>query len=215
MRRVAGVFPLNATALPFFVAAGVTALCAVALNFADRGTSSNIPTSSRALNDDAASRNAALPSEPMQISNAAKKAAREKGRVLARLTPEVEAPKLPEAGPSELPPPETGRASWYALGTPTASGEAMDADALTAAHRSLPLGMHVRVENLENGRAVVVRINDRGPFAKDRIIDLSKAAAAELGMIADGVAKVRVIPVALEETAALPASARPTSLAKR
>ncbi len=92
--------------------------------------------------------------------------------------------------------PETGRASWYDLSTKTASGEDMDGDALTAAHRTLPLGTRVRVANLDNGRAVVVRINDRGPFAKDRIIDLSKAAAARLGMIADGVANVAVTPVA-------------------
>jgi rare lipoprotein A len=71
----------------------------------------------------------------------------------------------------------------------------MDADGLTAAHPSLPLGTTVRVENLDNGRAVVVRINDRGPFAKDRIIDLSKAAAEQLDMIEDGVARVGVSPV--------------------
>ncbi|MGH7186879.1 MAG: septal ring lytic transglycosylase RlpA family protein [Pseudomonadota bacterium] len=87
---------------------------------------------------------------------------------------------------------ETGRASWYDLDSKTASGEAMDDGALTAAHPSLPLGSHVRVENLDNGRAVVVRINDRGPFAKDRIIDLSKAAAETIGMVKAGVARVSV-----------------------
>ena len=71
--------------------------------------------------------------------------------------------------------PQTGWASWYDLSTKTASGETMDGDKLTAAHNTLPLGTRVRVANLDNGRAVVVRINDRGPFAKDRIIDLSKA----------------------------------------
>ena len=91
---------------------------------------------------------------------------------------------------------ETGRASWYDLDTQTASGEVMDDDELTAAHRTLPLGTKLSVVNLNNGREVVVRINDRGPFAKDRIIDLSKAAATLLGMITDGVADVRVIPVA-------------------
>ncbi|HEX2448648.1 MAG TPA: septal ring lytic transglycosylase RlpA family protein [Methyloceanibacter sp.] len=90
---------------------------------------------------------------------------------------------------------ETGRASWYALASLTASGEMMDASALTAAHRTLPLGSYARVENLDNGRSVLVRINDRGPFAKNRIIDLSKAAAHELDMVEDGVAKVRVRPV--------------------
>lgn len=93
---------------------------------------------------------------------------------------------------------ETGRASWYDLATKTASGETMDGTLLTAAHRTLPLGSHVRVKNLANGRAVVVRINDRGPFAKNRIIDLSKAAAEALGMVEDGVARVAVTPVAGE-----------------
>jgi rare lipoprotein A len=96
------------------------------------------------------------------------------------------------------------------LQTATASGEVMDGDGLTAAHRTLPLGTHVRVENLDNGRAVVVRINDRGPFAKDRIIDLSKAAAAEIGMIEDGVANVRVSLVESEMTVATRVSPRIT-----
>ena len=88
--------------------------------------------------------------------------------------------------------PETGRASWYDLASATASGETNDDDDLTAAHPTLPLGTHVLVENLDNGRSVVVRINDRGPFTQDRIIDVSKAAAAKLGMVASGVATVRV-----------------------
>ena len=122
-------------------------------------------------------RRAAPPSEPSQTSNRAKKAARES--VQARLSPSLPSPASPEtrAGKDSPGKPETGRASWYDLSTKTASGEAMDGEALTAAHNSLPLGSQVRVENLDNGRVVVVRINDRGPFAKDRIIDLSKAAA--------------------------------------
>jgi len=87
---------------------------------------------------------------------------------------------------------QVGRASWYALTSKTASGERMNPNALTAAHRSLPFGTKVLVENLSNGRSVVVRINDRGPFAGGRIIDLSKAAAAQIGMINAGTAKVRV-----------------------
>ena len=89
---------------------------------------------------------------------------------------------------------QVGRASWYALTSKTASGERMNPNALTAAHRSLPFGTKVLVENLSNGRSVVVRINDRGPFTGGRIIDLSKAAAAKIGMIHSGVAKVRVTP---------------------
>ncbi|MHA1517811.1 MAG: septal ring lytic transglycosylase RlpA family protein [Alphaproteobacteria bacterium] len=87
---------------------------------------------------------------------------------------------------------QVGRASWYALTSKTASGERMNPNALTAAHRSLPFGSKVLVENLNNGRSVVVRINDRGPFVGGRVIDLSKAAAAQIGMINSGTAKVRI-----------------------
>jgi len=151
-------------------------------------------------------RTAHLPLEPSQSSNREKKAARETPRAIeAHLAPEIVTPKpeivtpVPEEdGADDGAVPETGRASWYDLSTKTASGETMDGDQLTAAHKTLPLGSHVRVANLDNGRAVVVRINDRGPFAKDRIIDLSKAAAEALDMIDDGVARVRVTPVAGE-----------------
>ena len=89
---------------------------------------------------------------------------------------------------------QLGHASWYSLpANTTANGEQMNPSDLTAAHRSLPFGTRVLVENLSNGRSVVVRINDRGPFIGGRIIDLSKAAAASIGMIAAGTAKVRVI----------------------
>jgi len=89
---------------------------------------------------------------------------------------------------------QLGHASWYSLPSNiTANGERMDPNELTAAHRSLPFGTKVLVENLANGRSVVVRINDRGPFIGGRIIDLSKAAAASIGMIEAGTAKVRVI----------------------
>lgn len=88
---------------------------------------------------------------------------------------------------------QLGHASWYSLPSNiTANGERMDPDELTAAHRSLPFGTKVLVENLSNGRSVVVRINDRGPFIGGRIIDLSKAAAASIGMIDAGTARVRV-----------------------
>ncbi|HUU66054.1 MAG TPA: septal ring lytic transglycosylase RlpA family protein [Methyloceanibacter sp.] len=87
---------------------------------------------------------------------------------------------------------QVGHASWYALTSQTASGERMNPNELTAAHRSLPFGTKVLVENLSNGRSVVVRINDRGPFIGGRVIDLSKAAAAHIGMIGSGTAKVRI-----------------------
>ncbi len=86
---------------------------------------------------------------------------------------------------------QTGRASWYALTSMTASGERCDPGALTAAHPSLPFGTKVKVENL-NGKSVVVRINDRGPFVGGRIIDLTKAAAVKLDFIGAGMAKVRL-----------------------
>lgn len=85
---------------------------------------------------------------------------------------------------------QTGIASYYWQGRGTASGERFNPNALTAAHRSLPFGTKVRVTNLKNGRTVVVRINDRGPFVRGRVIDVSKAAAGELGFHGSGVTKV-------------------------
>ncbi|MBE7369012.1 septal ring lytic transglycosylase RlpA family protein [Ramlibacter sp. HM2] len=90
-----------------------------------------------------------------------------------------------------------GRASWYGLkfhGRRTASGEPFDMNELTAAHQTLPFGTRVRVLNVDNGREVVVRINDRGPRIRGRIIDLSKAAAAALGFQRAGEARVVLIP---------------------
>ena len=88
-----------------------------------------------------------------------------------------------------------GLASWYGPGFHgrlTASGEVYNQNALTAAHPDLKFGTKVKVTNLRNGRSVVVRINDRGPYAGGRVIDLSAAAARSLGMIKSGVASVRV-----------------------
>jgi rare lipoprotein A (peptidoglycan hydrolase) len=88
-------------------------------------------------------------------------------------------------------------ASWYGVpdgfhGQRTASGERFNAYGLSAAHRTLPMGTRVRVTNLGNGRAVIVRINDRGPYVSGRSIDLSQGAAARLGMISTGTATVRI-----------------------
>jgi peptidoglycan lytic transglycosylase len=98
--------------------------------------------------------------------------------------------------PSEQPDyDETGIASWYGptfYGHATANGERFDAGALTAAHRTLPMPVNVRVTNLDNGKSLIVRVNDRGPFAKGRIIDLSERAAMLLGYKAQGTARVRV-----------------------
>jgi rare lipoprotein A len=101
---------------------------------------------------------------------------------------------LPRASRSEEPG-QRGKASYYGAslqGHKTANGERFDLHALTAAHRTLPFGTRVRVTNLANGRQVVVRINDRGPYAHGRIIDLSEEAARRLDCLAEGVVDVRI-----------------------
>lgn len=104
----------------------------------------------------------------------------------------------PAAAATLKAPAKTGEASWYGQrfhGRPTASGERFNMHALTAAHRKLPLGSKVRVTNLENDRSVVVKVNDRGPYAKGRIIDVSYGAAKRLGMVDSGTARVEIVPV--------------------
>jgi rare lipoprotein A len=81
---------------------------------------------------------------------------------------------------------QCGRASWYALHSKTASGERMNPAAMTAAHRSLPFGTRIKVTNKNNGKSVVVRINDRGPFIRGRVLDLSRGAARQLGFVKKG-----------------------------
>ncbi len=112
---------------------------------------------------------------------------------------------------------ERGVASWYGPtfhGRRTATGEIYDMNAMTGAHPTLPLPTWVRVTNLQNGRSVVVRLNDRGPFSSNRIIDLSRAAAEQLDMIRAGTAMVEVrslaggSPVAQDAPAAPPATAQ-------
>ncbi|WP_108661692.1 septal ring lytic transglycosylase RlpA family protein [Acuticoccus kandeliae] len=86
-----------------------------------------------------------------------------------------------------------GTASYYGArfhGRRTANGERFNMNAMTAAHKSLPFGTKVKVTNQKNGRSVVVRINDRGPYVGRRVIDLSKGAASKIGMVDDGLAKV-------------------------
>ena len=92
-----------------------------------------------------------------------------------------------------------GLASWYGpelTGHRTASGEPFDPADYTAAHRSLPFGSKVRVTSVSSGRSVIVRINDRGPFTHSRVIDVSKAAARDLGLVASGSGQVRLQLVA-------------------
>ncbi|MGL4635997.1 MAG: septal ring lytic transglycosylase RlpA family protein [Beijerinckiaceae bacterium] len=90
---------------------------------------------------------------------------------------------------------QTGMASYYGPkfhGKKTASGERFNQNAMTAAHRTAPFGSQMKVTNVSNGRSVVVRINDRGPFIRGRIIDVSTTAARQLGLVQRGVGRVRV-----------------------
>lgn len=112
------------------------------------------------------------------------------GMLLALAAPALAAQKV-----------ERGIASWYGgefIGQRTASGEIMERNRMTAAHRTLPFGTVVDVTNKRNGRTVRVRINDRGPVPEDRVIDLSPAAAAQLGMKRRGLAPVEIKPAAWE-----------------
>jgi rare lipoprotein A len=121
-------------------------------------------------------------------------------------TTDVSAPGEPATSPDTSAPsvpPETslgrGTASYYAArfdGRRTASGERFDNDEMTAAHRTLPFGSRVRVTNPANGRSVVVRINDRGPFSHGRMIDVSRAAADRLGLVARGHGMVELALIA-------------------
>ena len=107
----------------------------------------------------------------------------------------VRMPPAPAAMPAAPVRSEVGLASWYGEfhhGLPTASGEPFDTARMTAAHRSLPLGTRLVVTNLENGRIVQVRVNDRGPYVAGRVLDLSHGAAQALDMVERGVVRVRI-----------------------
>lgn len=98
---------------------------------------------------------------------------------------------------------EQGTASWYGKdfhGRKTSNGETYDMYAMTAAHKTLPMNVYLQVTNLDNGRSTVVRVNDRGPFVKSRIIDLSYSAAKELGVVGPGTAPVRIKALGYRDT---------------
>ena len=141
-----------------------------------------------------------LPSEPVAAVES-----REPGLVApdvpvtAITEPASVAPPAPPQPPKPAGPvvisTHSGEASWYGpglYGNRTANGEVFRPGTMTAAHRTLPFGTRVRVTNLWNGRRAVVRINDRGPFAGDRVIDLAHGAARELGLMSSGIAEVRL-----------------------
>jgi rare lipoprotein A len=101
-------------------------------------------------------------------------------------------PAFPDTAPAWA---QSGRVSWYGPGfhgRRTANGEIFDTNELTMAHRSLAFGTQVRVTNLDNGRSVVLRVNDRGPYVRGRIADLSHAAAQRLGFADDGITRARI-----------------------
>ena len=113
---------------------------------------------------------------------------------------------------AKAPPAQTGQASYYGrefAGKPTASGEPFRPEELTAASRSLPLGTTAKVTNLETGKSVTVEVNDRGPYEKGRILDVSRKAAEHLEMKADGVATVQVQPKAVPPDAPSPSDDPP------
>jgi len=101
-------------------------------------------------------------------------------------------PFVPTRTAAATPAASQGLASFYTEGTRTANGERFDTHALTAAHPTLPFGTHLRVTNVATGRSVTVRVNDRGPYVPGRIVDVSYSAAASLGMVGRGVAKVKL-----------------------
>jgi rare lipoprotein A len=117
---------------------------------------------------------------------------------------------------------QEGKASWYKMGTKTANGERYDPMGITAAHPTLPFDTRVRVTNEANGESVVVRINDRGPFGKNRIIDLSQGAAQEINLVRAGIARVSLevlgtaapVETAPVETAAVETAAVETDAAE-
>jgi rare lipoprotein A len=111
---------------------------------------------------------------------------------LLAASPTGQGPQFPDTVPEWV---QQGRVSWYGPGfhgRRTANGEVFDTHELTMAHRSLPMGTSVRVTNLENGRSVVLRVNDRGPYVRGRVADLSHAAAERLGFVDEGVVPARI-----------------------
>ena len=162
---------------------------------ADNATAPPPPPAAQSQTAPAAD-NAAAPPPPPAAASAQKTAAapvRKNWQTAAKKT-EVQTAKA-DGKTAKAAFSQTGKASWYGPGfhgRKTANGERFDMNTLTAAHRTLPISSYVRVTNLANGKSVVVRINDRGPYHGNRVMDLSKAAAQELGFIRTGTAQVKI-----------------------
>jgi rare lipoprotein A (peptidoglycan hydrolase) len=141
--------------------------------------------------------------------------------------PQAPAPQMQDAAPAGKPATtQIGTASWYGPGfhgRETASGETFNQHALTAAHRTLPLGTEAKVTNLATGQSVQVKINDRGPYVRGRHLDLSRAAATQIGLMMTGVAKVKIeatpprqaTPVRAAPWSGMPVTARQRSTVSR
>lgn len=149
-------------------------------------------------------REAAAPGGPAAVARPAPEASTARSSEVPAAEPAVSsgpeaAPDAPDAGAGSDPVKvlEKGLASWYGQqfhGRRTASGERYDRHAMTAAHRTLPFGTRVRVRSVATGKEVVVRINDRGPFKRSRVIDLSEAAISAMGLRHRGVTQVELLP---------------------
>ena len=161
------------------------------LSGAISGSAALLPVFAR----DFLSANGAEPLDPLDlvVEPQATLSPAEVKQVLAPPSPELLKPKLKLV--PEVVKVITGEASWYGpgfYGNLTANGEVYRRGTMTAAHRTLPFGTKVRVTNLWNGRTAVIRINDRGPFIDHRVIDLGHGAASDLGLIASGIAQVKL-----------------------
>ncbi len=174
-----------------FLAAGV--LCSTVL----------VPVLAREINGDVSRDQTSLAlSEPRVESPLGSESAQAESQDLGSVDADAESSETLQPLAVSAPPPvpvllhvSTGEASWYGpgfFGNRTASGEVFRPGTMTAAHRTLPFGTKVRVTNLWNGRTAVVRINDRGPFRRHRVIDLAHGAAHQLGLATSGIAQVRL-----------------------
>jgi rare lipoprotein A len=158
----------------------VVRLFAVALGAASLAACAQSSVVSKKTETRVASRQT-LPVQNRETSFATRLAVREKPTPFASNKSAAETPVVSH-----------GVASFYRSGALTASGEKFDARELTAAHRTLPFGTRLRVTNVATGQSVTVRVNDRGPFIPGRVVDVSYSAAESLGMVGDGVAKVKL-----------------------